>query len=67
VLRSNWGRPVFASEAMTDSTLIINIEVKNVAEEITADVVKKFTNIKYDKSKVKKAIKLASNNILMEK
>jgi hypothetical protein len=29
VLRSNWGRPVFASEAITVSTLIINIEVKN--------------------------------------
>ena len=39
----------------------------NVAEEITADVVRKFTDIKYDKSDVKKAIKLASNNVLMEK
>ena len=29
MLRSNWGRPVFASEAITVSTLIINIEVKN--------------------------------------
>ena len=45
---------------------VIN-DVINVAEEITADVVRKFTNIKYDKSNVKKAIKLASNNILMEK
>ena len=45
---------------------VIN-DVINVAEEITADVVKKFTDIKYDKSNVKKAIKLASNNILMEK
>ena len=45
---------------------VIN-DVINVAEEITADVVKKFTDIKYDKSDVKKAIKLASNNILMEK
>ena len=45
---------------------VIN-DVINVAEEITADVVKKFTDIKYDKSNVKKAIKLASNNVLMEK
>ena len=45
---------------------VIN-DVINIAEEITADVVKKFTNIKYDKSNVKKAIKLASKNILMEK
>lgn len=42
-------------------------DVINVAEEITADVVRKFTDIKYDKSNVKKAIKLASNNVLMEK
>ena len=42
-------------------------DIINVAEEITADVVKKFTDIKYDKSNVRKAIKLASNNILMEK
>ena len=45
---------------------VIN-EVINSAEEITANVVKKFTNIKHDKSNVKKAIKLASKNILMEK
>ena len=45
---------------------VIN-DVINVAEEITADVVNKFTDIKYDKSNIKKAVKLASNNILMEK
>ena len=45
---------------------VIN-DVINSAEEITAKVVKKFTNIKYDKSNIKKAIKLASKNILMEK
>ena len=45
---------------------VIN-DVINNAEEITGNVVKKFTNIKYDKSSVKKAIKLASKNILMEK
>ena len=45
---------------------VIN-DVINSAEEITANVVKKFTNIEYDKINVKKAIKLASKNILMEK
>ena len=45
---------------------VIN-DVINNAEEITANVVNKFTNIKYDKINVKKAIKLASKNILMEK
>ena len=45
---------------------VIN-DVINNAEEITANVVNKFTNIKYDKTNVKKAIKLASKNILMEK
>ncbi len=45
---------------------VIN-DVIDVAEEITADVVKKFTDIKYDKSNIRKAIKQASNNILMEK
>ena len=44
---------------------VIN-DVISSAEEITADVVKKFTNIKYDKSNVKKAIELASKNVLME-
>ena len=47
-------------------TYVIN-DVIDSAEEITASVVKKFTNIKYDKSNVKKAINLASKNILMEK
>ena len=51
---------------LTTQNTVIN-DVINNAEEITANVVKKFTNIKYDKSNVKKAIKLASKNILMEK
>jgi len=42
-------------------------DVINSAEEITANVVKKFTNIQYDKSNVRKAIKLASKNISMER
>ena len=46
--------------------IVIN-EVVSSAEEITANIVKKFTNIKYDKSKIRKAIKLASKNLLMEK
>ena len=46
--------------------IVIN-EVVSSAEEITANVVKKFTNIKYDKSNIRKAIKLASKNLLTEK
>ena len=45
---------------------VIN-DVINSAEEMTVNVVKKFTDIKFDKNKVKEAIKLASKNILMEK
>ena len=56
-----------AERKMIDTQNTVINDVINVAEEITADVVKKFTSIKYDKSNVKKAIKLASNNILMEK
>jgi F-type H+-transporting ATPase subunit b len=56
-----------AEKKIIDTQNTVINDVINVAEEITADVVKKFTNIKYDKSNVKKAIKLASNNILMEK
>ena len=46
--------------------IVIN-EVVSSAEEITANIVKKFTNIKYDKSNIRKAIKLASKNLLTEK
>ena len=56
-----------AEKKIIDTQNTVINDVINVAEEITADVVKKFTGIKYDKSNVKKAIKLASNNILMEK
>ena len=56
-----------AEKNIIDTQNTVINDVINVAEEITADVVKKFTDIKYDKSNVKKAIKLASNNILMEK
>jgi F-type H+-transporting ATPase subunit b len=56
-----------AEKKIADTQNTVINDVINVAEEITADVVKKFTDIKYDKSNVKKAIKLASNNILMEK
>ena len=56
-----------AEKKIIDTQNTVINDVINVAEEITADVVKKFTDIKYDKSKVKKAIKLASNNVLMEK
>ena len=56
-----------AEKKIIDTQNTVINDVINVAEEITADVVKKFTDIKYDKSNVKKAIKLASKNILMEK
>ena len=56
-----------AEKKIIDTQNTVINDVINVAEEITADVVKKFTDIKYDKSNVKKALKLASNNILMEK
>ena len=56
-----------AEKKIIDTQNTVINDVINVAEEITADVVKKFTDMKYDKSNVKKAIKLASNNILMEK
>ena len=56
-----------AEKKIIDTQNTVINDVINVAEEITADVVKKFTDIKYDESNVKKAIKLASNNILMEK
>jgi F0F1-type ATP synthase membrane subunit b/b' len=56
-----------AEKKIIDTQNTVINDVINVAEEITTDIVKKFTDIKYDKSNVKKAIKLASNNILMEK
>ena len=37
------------------------------AEEITTSVVKKFTNLKCNKSDIEKAVKLASKRILTEK
>jgi F0F1-type ATP synthase membrane subunit b/b' len=51
---------------LNTQNIVIN-EVVSSAEEITANVVKKFTNIKYDKSNIQKAIKLASKNLLTEK
>ena len=42
-------------------------EVILSAEEITTSVVKKFTNLECNKSDIKKAVKLASKKILMEK
>ena len=56
-----------AEKKIIDTQNTVINDVISVAEEITADVVKKFTDIKYDKSNIKKAIKLASNNVLMEK
>ena len=42
-------------------------EIINNADEIIVEIVKKFTNIKYDKSDFKQVVRSASKNILMEK
>ena len=42
-------------------------EIINNADEIIIEIVKKFTNIKYDKTSFKQVVKSASKNILMEK
>jgi F-type H+-transporting ATPase subunit b len=52
---------------------IKELEVKTVsdiiknADDIIVEIVKKFTNIKHDKSDFKQVVKSASKNILMEK
>ena len=56
-----------AENKILDTQNIVINEVVSCAEEITANIVKKFTNIKYDKSNIRKAIKLASKNLLTEK
>ena len=56
-----------AENKMLDTQNIVISEIVSSAEEITANVVKKFTNLKYDKNNIKKAIKLASKNLLTEK
>ena len=56
-----------AENKILDTQNIVINEIVSSAEEITANVVKKFTNIKYDKNNIKKAIKLASSNLLTEK
>jgi F-type H+-transporting ATPase subunit b len=42
-------------------------EIISNADEIIIEIVKKFTNIKYEKSNFKQVVKSASKNILMEK
>ena len=42
-------------------------EIINNADEIIIEIVKKFTNIRYDKSDFKQVVRSASKNILMEK
>ena len=56
-----------AENNILDTQNIVINEVVSSAEEITAIIVKKFTNIKYDKGNIRKAIKLASKNLLTEK
>jgi len=50
-----------------DSQKKVLDEIINTAEEITADIVKKFTSLKCDKDDIKSAVKAASKSILMEK
>jgi len=50
-----------------DSQKKVLDEIINTAEEIAADVVKKFTSLKCDKDDIKSAVKTASKSILMEK
>ncbi len=45
----------------------VTTEIINSADEITLEIVQKFTSIKQDKASIKKAVKAASKNILMEK
>ena len=54
------------NKILNTQNIVIN-EVVSSAEEITANIVKKFTNIKYDKSNIMKAIKLASKKLITEK
>jgi len=42
-------------------------EIINNADEIIIEIVKKFTNIRYDKSDFKQVVRSASKNMLMEK
>ena len=56
-----------AENKILDTQNIVINEIVSSAEEITANVVKNFTNIKYDENNIKKAIKLASKNLLTEK
>ena len=41
-------------------------DVISNADEIIIEIVKKFTNIRYDKANFKQVVKVASKNILME-
>ena len=54
------------NKILNTQNIVIN-EVVSSAEEITSNIVKKFTNIKYDKSNIRKAINLASKKLSTEK
>ena len=42
-------------------------EIISNADEIIIEIVKKFTNMKYDETNIKQVVKSASKTILMEK
>jgi F0F1-type ATP synthase membrane subunit b/b' len=56
-----------AEKKLKELQIKVITEIINSADEITQEIVQKFTNLKQDKANIKQAIKVASKNILMEK
>ena len=56
-----------AEKKITETQKLVIKEVINNAEELTSKVIQNLTDLKYDKAEGKKAINIASKNILMEK
>ena len=58
---------VKAENEIKDTQKLVINEVINNAEDLTAKIIQNLTDLKYDKVEGKKAINIASKNILMEK
>ena len=58
---------VKAEQQIMETKKLVIKEVIDNAEELTAKVIQKLTDLKYNKVEGKKAIKIASKNILVEK
>jgi F0F1-type ATP synthase membrane subunit b/b' len=56
-----------AEKKLKELQIKVITEIINSADEITQEIIQKFTNLKHDKANIKQAIKVASKNILMEK